>query len=562
VLLKTFYTPYIFIVFFLFITVFSNAQSLELNLKSTSKTNTNILKNIDYKRLQDSKSDLLDEINNIKIKLAYQGFFNTKLDSIVLSGNRYTAYLNLGRPIKSINIKYNTLISLKILKKYTTVYNDSSFTIKFKYIEPLLNNLSNNFETQGRSFTQLKLKNISFKNGMASADLAISKTEQRRITEIVLKNYKNFPKTFLRYYLNIKKNDIFNKAKIKNVSRRIKYLNFVTEIKPAEVLFTKNKTNLYLYLKKTKINTVDGLLGFSSKENGQGLLFNGYLNLNLVNTFNTGETLSLLFKNNGLSQQKFNIGANLPYIFKTKITLNAYLNIYKQDSSYVNINSNFVIQYPINYNNNIGLSINNRSSVNLLTNNTGNIVSYNTAFFGLNFNHNLLSNDLNFDKILSLQANVSIGTKKTGNTKTKQYILNLTASYILPFNYKNAIFFKNNSAFLSSKSYLTNELFRLGGYNSIRGFKEESIFASKYSILNIEYRHKTNKASYLYSITDFGVIINPFLPKKLNLYSFGIGYKFLAKMGIVNLSYVLGKSGNQPLKIKNSLLNINIKSKF
>ncbi len=560
--MKTTNTPYIFIVFFLLTSVFSNAQSLELDLKTISKKNSNILKSIDYKRLQDSKSNLLNEISNIKIKLAYQGFLNAKLDSIALSRNRYTAYLNLGKPIKSLDIKYNTPISLKILKKYTLIHSDSSFTIRFKYVEPLLNNLSNNFEAQGRSFTQLKLKNISFKNNRATADLIITKTKQRRITEIVLKNYKNFPKTFLKYYLNIKKNDVFNKAKIKSISKRIKYLDFVSEIKPAEVLFTKNKTNLYLYLKKTKINTVDGLLGFSSKENGQGLLFNGYLNLNLVNTFNAGETLSLLFKNNGLSQQKFNIGANLPYIFKTKITLNTHLNIYKQDSSYININSNFTIQYPINYNNNIGLSISNRSSTNLLTNNIGDIVSYNTSFFGLNFNHNLLNNDLNFDRILSLQTNVSVGTKKTDNTKTNQYILNLTASYILPFNYKNAIFIKNSSAFLSSSSYLTNELFRLGGYNSIRGFKEESIFASKYSILNIEYRHKTNTASYLYSITDFGIIINPFLPKKLNLYSFGIGYKFLAKMGIVNLSYVLGKSNNQPLKIKNSLLNINLKSSF
>jgi len=541
---------------------FSYAQSLKLDVKTAKKTNSNILKNIDIKKFYNSKSNLLNEIKNIKTQLAYKGFLNTKLDSIALNEKIYTAYLNLGKPIKSIYIKYNTPINTKILKKYTLKFDDSSFTIKFKYIEPLLNSLSNNFEAHGRTFTQIKLNNISFKNNSATANLKILKTEQRRITGIVLKNYKNFPKPFLKYYLNIKKNDVFNKAKIKMITKRIKYLNFVSEIKPAEVLFTKNKTNLYLFLKKNKVNTVDGLLGFSSKENGQGLVFNGYLNLNLVNTFNTGETLSLLFKNNGSSQQKFNIGVNLPYIFKSKITLNTQLNIYKQDSSYININSNIAVQYPITYNNNVGVSIENKSSTNLLINSIGNIVSYKTTFFGLTYNHNFLKSDLNFDKTLSFKTNLSIGTKKLGSIKTNQYSLTYTATYLFPFNYKNAIFFKNKGAFLVSNSYLTNELFRIGGFNTIRGFKEESIFASKYSVLNIEYRYKTNLSAYLYSITDFGIIINPFLPKNLNLYSVGIGYKFLTKMGVLNLSYSLGKSSNQPLKIKNSLLNINIKSIF
>ena len=561
--MKTIYTPYICILFFLLTTFFSNAQSLELDLKTVSKTNTYILKNLNYKKIQNSKNELLNEINNIKIKLSYQGFLNAEIDSITIKGNKYTAYLNLGKPVEYIEIKYDKPINLKILKKYTEIYNDSIFKIKFAFVEPLLNNLSNYFETQGNSFTQLKLKNIRFKNNKATAALLILKSKPRFITNVIIKNYKTFPKTFLKYYLNIKKNDVFNKAKIKSISKRLKYLNFVSEIKPAEVLFTKNKTNVYLYLKKNKTNSVDGLLGFSSKENKSGLLFNGYLNLNLVNAFNTGETLSLLFKSNGLSQQKFKIGAKLPYVFNSKFTLNTQLNIYKQDSSYININANLAMQYPINYNNNIGITFKHQSSTNLLTNKLGNIIDYNTNFFGLNYQYNPFNdNSLNFNKTLSIQANALVGTKKNDQIKTNQYLLELTASYMLPFNYRNAIFIKSKSAFLSSDSYLTNELFRIGGFNSIRGFKEESIFASKYSILNVEYRYKTGLASYLYSITDFGFIINPFLPKNLNLYSIGIGYKFLVKTGFFNLSYVLGKTSNEPLKISNSLININIRTLF
>ena len=50
--------------------------------------------------------------------------------------------------------------------------------------------------------------------------------------------------------------------------------------------------------------------------------------------------------------------------------------------------------------------------------------------------------------------------------------------YIFNLNYKNSIYLKNSTQLLNSENYLTNELFRFGGINSIRGFNENSIDAS------------------------------------------------------------------------------------
>jgi len=121
---------------------------------------------------------------------------------------------------------------------------------------------------------------------------------------------------------------------------------------------------------------------------------------------------------------------------------------------------------------------------------------------------------------------------------------------------------QNETSTLFSDNILTNELYRIGGVNSIRGFNEESIFASTYSYFNIEYRFNTNYSSYLYSITDIGYIDNEITNNSSQIYSLGLGYAFTTKLGILNLSYAIGKFSNQTFDFNNSRFHIKIISFF
>ena len=87
---------------------------------------------------------------------------------------------------------------------------------------------------------------------------------------------------------------------------------------------------------------------------------------------------------------------------------------------------------------------------------------------------------------------------------------------MFPINNKNYIFLKNQSAILNSENYVTNELFRIGGTNNIRGVNEESILATRYSVFNLEYRYRPTLSSYIYTITDYSYIEDNFLNEKTN----------------------------------------------
>ena len=115
---------------------------------------------------------------------------------------------------------------------------------------------------------------------------------------------------------------------------------------------------------------------------------------------------------------------------------------------------------------------------------------------------------------------------------------------------------------LISDNYLSNELFRIGGVNNLRGVNEESIFASSYSIFNLEYRYKPNISSYFYTITDFSYSENKINDQITNVLSLGIGYAFITKAGVLNLNYAIGKFNDSSFNLENSKVHIKIVSNF
>ena len=55
---------------------------------------------------------------------------------------------------------------------------------------------------------------------------------------------------------------------------------------------------------------------------------------------------------------------------------------------------------------------------------------------------------------------------------------------------------------IESETYLSNELIRFGGINSIRGFEENSIDASRLGVLASEYRYQLSPNLYIHSIIE------------------------------------------------------------
>ncbi len=181
----------------------------------------------------------------------------------------------------------------------------------------------------------VKLNTIVKEGDLISANLEIYKNEKRRIDKVIIKGYANFPMSFMNQQFGIVKNDLFSKKKITQISSLIKSNKFVSEIKKPELLFTKDSTSLFLYLKREKSNFFDGLIGFStSPENGKIQLY-GNIDIQIQNSLNKGEGLNINWLSSQNQSQSLKLALEAPYILNTPFIAGYKFNIHKQDTSFI-----------------------------------------------------------------------------------------------------------------------------------------------------------------------------------------------------------------------------------
>jgi hypothetical protein len=504
-----------------------------------------------YKTKHTDSLALYIELNRVQKRLKMNGYFLSRIDSVSKKGENYIAYLNLDKKVDSVLLKHKS-ISNQILQKYN--FKNNYIKIPVNQLEEILNDISTFQELKGNAFSKIKLKKLRIDNKTLYAEIDLTTSKKRKIDKVIIKGYDNFPESFIKNYLNINSKTTFNKKKLMEISKLSKGLDFVSETKPPETLFKKDSTLIYIYLKKIQGSSFDGLVNFNSQENGK-LQFNGYLDLKLKNILNKGEQLNLLWNSFGNEKQEFSISVKTPYIYNSKLSPEFAFSIYKQDSTFLNTNLNTNLKYQIKNNTNLFVSFNSEKSENNTKTISNNISTYENYFLGFGYEYKILKNDIFKNDMFFININPSFGKRKTANNTSQQIKIATTLAYLLDLNRKNSIYFRNKTALLNSTNYFDNELFRIGGNKSIRGFNEQSIFVKNYLLQNIEFRHQTSKSSYIYTITDLALISTT--SSKEKLYSFGLGYLFNSNSSQINISTAVGTNTKNPLDFKNTQFFVN-----
>lgn len=559
-------TPYIYILIFLIGLQVAQAQGQTLKIILDPQEN-DVLRSLETYTRDIASKDALDQVLESFIKkIEVKGFLSSRLDSLVNTDSLWIAYIDPGSRVSHITIDYQqipqTILSRNELKPYAKELAGTKIRIPFSELSGFMQSLVDLFEAKGNSFVQFTLRDIELTGNEANASLMVNLNRKRFIDKIVIKGYENFPKNYLAHELDLKIGSVFNKEKIERASRSINNLSFAEEVKPPEILFTNDSTIIYLYVKKKKSNQFDGIIGFASKENENGLEFNGYLDLSINNMFNSGETIALFWKNNGNNRQRFYLETEIPYLFNSPLTPRINFELYRQDSTFSNTRAHISLQYNMMGKGQIAAQLNSENSNDLSKGSTNGVSSYSNLFYGISYIYKILASDPLFPVTFNADLSLLAGSRKSDGQSTSQSKFILRSHFLYAINNKNYVFLQNSSGLLTSNDYFENELFRIGGIYNLRGVNEESIFASAYTIFNLEYRFKPNTSSYFYSITDFSYAENNLTQTNTNVISFGLGYAFQTKAGILNLSYALGKFDQAPVSFDNSKIHIKIVSNF
>ncbi|MFV0564232.1 MAG: hypothetical protein ACK5NB_00205 [Flavobacteriaceae bacterium] len=560
-----------FFLYLIIYTLFSGGvlcQNLRLDVAGKTNAETAVIDSVGYRQWHNDYKSVKTEVDSLGVLLSKIGFIENKVSTLnKINDSIFKANFDLKQRYSHITVYYDSSqIDTEFLKRISGQANQNYFTIKLSNVEGVLSRINAKQSELGQPFSKAQLTRLKInEQNKLTANLTLSAPEKtRHIDTIIIKGYEKFPKAYLKHYLKIKPKQVFSLNKIRTKTETLNHLRFAKETKPAEVLFSKDSTALYLYLEKTKSNAFDGFLGFGTNEDTNKLEFDGYVNLNLVNNLNFGESFALLYKSGENDKKTFETNLELPFLFNSPIGLNAQLRIFKRDSSYSTVNQFAKLHYQINAKHKIYAGIVSAESSNLL-NTTSNlfIQDYKTNYysFGYQYQQLQLNHTLFPIKTYGL-LDTNFGKRKQPNNVENQSLFNVNAFNIFNLNTNNSIFLKVSGAMLNSSAYLENELLLLGGINSIRGFEENSILASLYGILNTEYRYQISNAIYIHSITDFGYYENKLNNSKEKIYGFGFGFGILTNAGLLRFNYANGKNENTSFKLLNSKTHISLTTNF
>ena len=551
------FIPYIYILFLSCFSHLTFGQKKELILVAKDTIQNRIVSEIYHTKKHLQKKDALDEIDRILQQVKKRGFFTARIDSISKTNKELIAYLDLGKKINEIII---------VTKKgNTNGIIDSgidSIKIKTREFSDLTNQLLEQIDRKGNSFSEITYVNPLLKNDTLFLEMKISNSSSRKIDKVITKGYEDFPKKFITKYFLIDKNTVFSKQKLNQVSALSNKLDFIKEKKAPEVLFKKDSTHLYLFLDKIGTSSFDGLVNFSSKENGKGLLLNGNLDLKLNNTFNTGEKFEIIWNKVSDEKTDFKINSYVPYILNSKFSTTLEFYLYRQDSTFINTNFELKTDYSINQKSHASILYSSEKSNYLLNISNNDLASYSNYFIGLGYELKKSSTSNLYKYKNGLNLNLTIGKRKTDRESINQLKFHFSAFANVQINNRGYLNIKNESGLLTSKNYLLNELFRIGGANSIRGYNEQSIFTNGYSYSNIEFRYSLDTSSYLYSITDLGGYKENTTNKIKKLLGIGAGYQFRINNNLVNLGYVISTNSSTNAKLNSSRLVVRWTSFF
>lgn len=563
--------PYLlFLIFYLIVskssTIYAQEAKLKLIIVSEDETKQELIDRYNFKSEFETAKNLENYTTQVIDLLKKEGFLFVKVTSFEkIKENEFQLKLDLHQLYNGLKIKYDPSRLEKTIALPNNKTEDEFLYLSFLEYEVFANELIRKLNEQGKPFDQVQLVNlIEIENGLIEAELKFISKQQRNIDKIIVRGYERFPKQFIRNKIGLREKQIFNTKAIQKKNRNFENLAFASSIKEPEVQFTQDSTKVFLYVEKTNANVFDGFIGFNSTEE-TSIEFNGYVDLALVNNLHLGETLNINYKNDGREQQQFNATVELPYLFKTPLSFEAGLGIFRKDSTFSNTTQNIGLNYQLSPTIKVGGHAEFTNSSILLNTNLNPLETgsdFNSSFYGIKASFFELSRITGkFYNQKQIQVSVLTGSREAEIENT-QLKINLFSEYSLPIVQSLFLYSSITAAWLSSENYIDNELFRFGGMNSMRGFEENSLVASTFGSLRTELRYFLSPILYANSVLDYGYLENDITLQAQNLFSFGFGLGIETQAGVLRLIFANGTSKTQEFSFENTQVHLSLNTFF
>jgi outer membrane protein assembly factor BamA len=520
-----------------------------------------------------------------------RGYAACNVDSVswLLGEARAFAFIGERYVIKNFhvdNLDPKSNAHININEKYA--HSPADTTVFSNYAGSVLSFYENN----GYPFSRINVDSVEMNQAKFAVYLSLDKGPLFLFDSVHIDGDAQVKKKFISAYTGMRVGKSYSEATYRKANDKLNQLPFLySERIPQIVFITGGRAKPYLYLKKKKADQVNGIIGLAPGGSGasgsqsQDLVLTGEFMLKLNNLFKSGKMLMINWKSFQARSQELKTAFNYPYILGKPIGVDVAFNFLKYDTLYTNIERQIGLQYYTSGMDGFKFFYNVKST-NLNTVDT-NAVRSSEQFpstnaveikqYGLAASFNLLDYKFNPRRGWMIESTVSAGSKlilrdnlieqvKFGTIdapytlydstvlRTNQYVVRLKIDKYFPVGMK-----------IIAPTIYFNEVLREGGINSLKGFNEQSIYATNFNMVEIDYRFLLGANSYIKAFWN-GAYYEDHTAGKQAVYDtpwgFGIGANIETRAGILSILYALGKEKQNNFELRAGKIHFGISSYF
>ncbi|MGV3586356.1 MAG: BamA/OMP85 family outer membrane protein [Adhaeribacter sp.] len=562
-------------------------RPVHLVLKTT-QTDQNVLQKYNYKKSVPDSLGALQELKALTLQLQNDAYLTASADSFYFRRDTLYVQYFVGERYRWARLRNGNLGDDLLLRAgyKEKLYQNVPFLPKeWARLQQDVLTLA---ETNGYPFARIYLDSLQIQNNEIAATVVLDKGRLMVFDTLQLEGNTRTTKRFLSKYLQLYPGQAYNQQKVARVQQLLRQLPYIEIIRPAQVHFSENKATLVLFLNDKKANQLDGIVGFLPDPNSQSrkFLINGEVTLNIRNMRGSGKQLGLQWRKVERASQLLDANYVHPNILGSPFELSGRFNLHKQDSTFITLRPRLELSYYTLHGSRVSFFTQMRSSRLLLSpagvrnlKDTLQLADVKYNAYGISYQRNTLD-DIYFPRQgYQTDVQLAVGNKNilrnnafeqsyydTISLRTTQLTGAWRGEYYHKLTKSSVLLTRLQGETLFNKRLYLNDLFRLGGLTSIRGFTDFSFYASTYAVGTLEYRFYTAPDSYLLLFYDQGYYRRDIPQNKTQQYPFGLGggISFSTGAGIFQFIYSVGRSQElkQPISLNFSKIHFGIVSRF
>ncbi len=511
--------------------------------------------------------------DSIKSRIAKQlgmmGYLNFKFEDEELTYSTdsqkvdITINISEGDPtyVRKINISGEDSLDSRIIN----MFNFQQGHIFNKYdLEKSISETLTYLENNGYPFAKVEIASIDFeKDGdenVADIYLDIKKERRSTIDKIEITGNTSTKDYVITRELRIDSGAVYSQEEIADLPNRLNRLRFFEPVDVPQFYFnSKDQGVLVINVKEKQTNNFDGIIGYipPANDNEKGYL-TGLVNISLRNLFGTGRAAAIRWQQFDRNSQELELKYLEPWLFGYPFNVNLDLYQRQQDTTYIQRKFDGSLEYLATESISASVSVGTDQIIPTI-HEVPFFTVYNSSSITTGANLKIDTRDDPYSPTSGLLFinSYSYSRKKINGplqflTPGLETRINLQR-FMIDFEGFYELFLRQVVSFgihgreLRGSFFENSDLFRLGGTNSLRGYREDQFLGSRVLWTNLEYRLLLTRRTFAFLFFDTGYYLREadaernILKSEDFLYGYGLGLNIETSLGVLGVSFALGK---------------------